>query len=119
MKDKKIDIYNGESIILNSKVEKVEVYNREENGKLCIKLILSRYEKVRAYFVFEGVSKFIINFDSQYDLGYIENYKLLFTKENLTYISLDPDNEDLEIESDDDAFIIVAESVHRNIETII
>ncbi len=119
MKDKTIDIYNGESIMLNSKFEKVEIYNNEKNGKLCIKLILNRYEKVRASFVFEGVSKCIINFDNQYDLGYIENYKLLFTKENLTYISLDPDSEDLEIESDDDSFVIVAESVYRSIETII
>ncbi len=111
-----IDVHEGESIILNSKFEKLEIYNDKKNGRLFVKLILMRYEKTRIFFEFEEVSKCIFNFDADYDLGYIEDYKILFIEDNLLYLSLDPDNKILNRPSDKDSFIIIAKKIKRSID---
>lgn len=119
LKNDYIDVLNDENILLNAELLNVIWENNIDIGGLNIILVIRPQVKrfkgtIKLSFI--QVQKAAFIFDGNYDLGYIERYKLFRLKNGQYYLSLDPYDEYSKEESDLDNYVLIFKKAERVIQ---
>lgn len=104
------ELLTQELSILSSKITAFNIKTKDDFFiiEVDINLLYSKGDCLKL--IFSKISKYAFYNNSVDDVYYIEDYKLM-KKNNLYYISFDPDSNDLTDVSDDDNDFILCESM--------
>jgi hypothetical protein len=107
-----IDLLSNQESLISGKLQKISMFYCENELIVELNVELLYSEKLKEVLLqFRGVSEYSFNYTSSHNFYYIEDY-VLFKKEDMVYISLDPANPSEMTRNVDDNDFIVAEEIY-------